>query len=159
MEKMVEMLIELMIKMMVGSGIILIPILLVFLVRVIGDISYYNNFNTGGYSQDFTYQGVSSNQGSRREDYYHDFDFKLKDTNQPDYKSEDPKGYYKILEVDYNAGHKEIVTAYHRVAKKYHPDIHPETEVFANEMMKKINLAKEVLTDPIKRAEYDQEWK
>jgi len=119
------------------------------------ETSYYSS----GYSQESTYQGFSSNQAHRREDYYHDFDF-----NQLGYKeaclvSEDPKGYYKILEVDYNADHKEILIAYHRMAKKYHPDIHPENEDYANEMMKKINLAKEVLTDPIKRAEYDYEWK
>ena len=128
---------------------------LIDLVGIIGDTSYFNS----GYSQGFTQQGFSSNQNNRREDYYQDFDFKFEDANQPYFQIKDPKGYYKVLEVDYNASQEEMKSAYRRLAKEYHSDLHPENKVYWDEMMKKINLAKEVLTDPIKRVEYDQEWK
>ncbi|MCB0292552.1 MAG: DnaJ domain-containing protein [Calditrichaeota bacterium] len=71
------------------------------------------------------------------------------------------KDYYKILGVGKNATLEEIKKAYHRLAKAYHPDKNPGDRS-AEEKLKEINEAKEVLTDPEKRKLYDQfgnDWK
>ncbi len=65
------------------------------------------------------------------------------------------KDFYKILGVDRNASQEEIKRAYFNLAKKYHPDRNPGNKE-AEEKMKEINEAYEVLRDPKKRREYDQ---
>ncbi len=71
--------------------------------------------------------------------------------------------YYKILGVDRNAAEKEIKSAYRRLARKWHPDLHPaDRKAEAEEKFKQINEAYEVLRDPEKRAKYDRlgsRWK
>ena len=62
--------------------------------------------------------------------------------------------YYDILEVSENSSYEVISGAYKALTKKYHPDVSVDT--FANEKMKQINLAYEVLSDPAKRADYDK---
>jgi len=65
--------------------------------------------------------------------------------------------YYKILGIDRNATDKEIKSAYRRLAKKWHPDLQPpEKKKEAEEQIKRINEAYEALSDPQKRAKYDQ---
>ena len=68
--------------------------------------------------------------------------------------------YYEILGLGKNATDEEIKSAYRRLAKKYHPDLYttkPEAErKEAEEMFKKINHAYQVLSDPQKKAAYDQ---
>lgn len=64
------------------------------------------------------------------------------------------KDYYKILGVDKNADEKAIKSAYRKLAKKYHPDLHPNDHV-AQEKFKEINEAYEVLSDGDKRKKYD----
>jgi ribosomal protein L37AE/L43A len=61
--------------------------------------------------------------------------------------------YYKILEVDKNATQDEIKRAFRRLANVYHPDANPKAE--AHEKFKKINEANEVLSNPVRRASYD----
>jgi DnaJ-class molecular chaperone len=61
------------------------------------------------------------------------------------------KDYYKILEVSENAGADEIKKAYRNLAFRYHPDRSTGNE----EMMKEINEAYAVLSNPVKRNEYD----
>jgi len=65
------------------------------------------------------------------------------------------KDYYAILGVSRNATDKEIKQAYRRLARKYHPDVNPGDKS-AEEKFKEISEAYEVLSDPEKRAKYDQ---
>lgn len=71
--------------------------------------------------------------------------------------------YYEVLGVDRNAGEKEIKSAYRKLARKWHPDLHPPAEKEkAEEQFKRINEAYEVLKDPEKRKRYDRlgsRWK
>ncbi len=65
----------------------------------------------------------------------------------------DSKGYYAVLGVPEKASYKEIRHAYRRLARKYHPDRNSSS--LAEEMIKKINAAFEVLSDETKRSQYD----
>ncbi|NMP24003.1 DnaJ C-terminal domain-containing protein [Sulfobacillus harzensis] len=64
-----------------------------------------------------------------------------------------PKDYYQVLEVDEKADQATIKKAYHRLARKYHPDVSGKA---GEEKFKEINEAYEALSDPKKRAEYDR---
>ena len=66
----------------------------------------------------------------------------------------DSKGYYAAFGVSEKANYKEIRHAYRRLARKYHPD--RNSSAFAEEMIKKINAAFEVLSDETKRSQYDR---
>lgn len=65
------------------------------------------------------------------------------------------KDYYKVLGVSRKADDKEIKQAYRNLAKKYHPDANPNN-ASAEAKFKEINEAYVVLSDPQKRAQYDQ---
>ena len=65
------------------------------------------------------------------------------------------KDYYKVLGVERNAGKDEIKRAYRKLALKTHPDRNPGNKK-AEEQFKDINEAYQVLSDPEKRARYDQ---
>lgn len=62
--------------------------------------------------------------------------------------------YYEILGVDKKANADEIKKAYRKLAKKYHPDLHPDDKE-ASKKFAKINEAYEVLSDENKRKQYD----
>lgn len=64
------------------------------------------------------------------------------------------KDYYEILGVSKNADEKEIKSAYRKLAKKYHPDLHQGDEAAA-EKFKEVSEAYEVLSDKDKRKKYD----
>jgi hypothetical protein len=64
------------------------------------------------------------------------------------------KDPYKILQIDPNADPEVIEAAYKSLAKKYHPD--NNTGLLSEERMKDINWAREILTDPVKRKEWDR---
>jgi curved DNA-binding protein len=65
------------------------------------------------------------------------------------------KDYYKTLGVNKNATDKEIKSAFRKLARKYHPDVNPD-DPQAEARIKEINEAYEVLSDPEKRAKYDE---
>ena len=65
------------------------------------------------------------------------------------------KDYYKTLGVDKSADQKTIKKAFRKLAKQYHPDLHPDDKK-AHEKFKEINEAYEVLSDPKKKQTYDQ---
>jgi curved DNA-binding protein CbpA len=62
--------------------------------------------------------------------------------------------YYEVLGVEPDASAEEIKRAYHRLAFQCHPDRNQKSEE-AHEEMETINEAYAVLSDPIKRREYD----
>ncbi len=64
--------------------------------------------------------------------------------------------FYKILQVDPEADPDVIEAAYKRLARKYHPDLNKSPD--ANQRMKEINLAYEVLGDEGRRLEYHEQW-
>ena len=69
--------------------------------------------------------------------------------------------YYKILGVDKNIPQKDVRAAYRKRAKQFHPDLHPN-DPKAKAKFQALNEAYDVISDPDKRAKYDQygeQWK
>jgi len=67
----------------------------------------------------------------------------------------DSLGYYAILGVSQSTNFQEIKKSYRKLAKKYHPD--KNKSPLAEETIKKINEAFEILSDRRKRKQYDLE--
>jgi curved DNA-binding protein CbpA len=63
------------------------------------------------------------------------------------------KDYYKILGVDSKASDKDIKIAYHKLAKKHHPDLNQGK---TTDMFKEMSAAYDILSDPSKRKLYDE---
>ena len=65
------------------------------------------------------------------------------------------RDYYEVLGVERGAGEDSLKKSYRRLAMKYHPDRNPD-DAQAEERFKEAKEAYEVLSDPQKRAAYDQ---
>ncbi len=65
------------------------------------------------------------------------------------------RDYYEVLGISKGASDDEIKRAYRKMAKQYHPDLHPD-DPEAAEKFKEVNEANDVLSDPQKRQRYDQ---
>ncbi len=65
--------------------------------------------------------------------------------------------YYNLLEVSNTATNHQIKIAYRKLAQKHHPDRCQTTE--AEEMMKLLNEAKDILLNAHHRTEYDEQLK
>ncbi|MGL4792085.1 MAG: DnaJ domain-containing protein, partial [Anaerotignaceae bacterium] len=63
--------------------------------------------------------------------------------------------FYDVLGISKGASDSEIKKAYRKMAKQYHPD-NNQGDKAAEEKMKEVNKAYEVLSDSDKRAKYDQ---
>jgi len=66
------------------------------------------------------------------------------------------KDYYKILKVARDADDNGLKKAYRKAAMKWHPDKNPDNREEAEAKFKEISEAYDVLSDPQKRAVYDQ---
>jgi molecular chaperone DnaJ len=64
------------------------------------------------------------------------------------------RDYYEILGVPRDASTEDIKIAFRKLARQFHPDVSKEPD--AEEKFKEINEAYGVLSDPQKRARYDQ---
>ncbi|XP_008548000.1 dnaJ homolog subfamily C member 3 [Microplitis demolitor] len=82
----------------------------------------------------------------------------LLQTAQQRQKMSESRDYYKILGVARNAPKKDIVKAYRKAAQTWHPDNFQDGEEKKRAEKKFIDIAaaKEVLTDPEKRAKFDR---
>ncbi|WNZ47911.1 J domain-containing protein [Leptolyngbya boryana CZ1] len=65
------------------------------------------------------------------------------------------RNYYEILGVNNSAPAEDIKRAYRRLARQYHPDLNPGNKT-AEEKFKALSEAYGVLSDPQKRAKYDE---
>ena len=63
--------------------------------------------------------------------------------------------HYQTLGVNRTASAEDIRKAYRDLARKYHPDLHPDDDA-AKEKFKKVQTAFDVLNDPSKREMYDR---
>ena len=65
------------------------------------------------------------------------------------------RDYYEVLGLQKGASEEEIKKAYRRLAKEYHPDLHPGDKE-AEAKFKEVNEAYEILSNSEKKARYDQ---
>ena len=65
----------------------------------------------------------------------------------------DGANYYEVLEISRYANQLEIKSAFRRLARRYHPD---RNSTVSDDIMKNINIAFEILSDPGKRQQYDE---
>ena len=64
--------------------------------------------------------------------------------------------HYDNLQVSWKASPEVIRAAYKSLVQKWHPDRHPDKREEAERVLRIINQAYEVLSDPIQRERHDQ---
>lgn len=62
---------------------------------------------------------------------------------------------YAVLGIPRGADQRQVRRAYRRLAKRYHPDLHPDITTTVG--MQRVNEAWEILSNPARRAAYDAE--
>ncbi len=67
----------------------------------------------------------------------------------------DKRDYYEVLGLNKGASEDELKKGYRNMAKKYHPDANPDNHE-AEAKFKEVSEAYQVLSDPQKKAAYDQ---
>jgi DnaJ family protein C protein 7 len=100
----------------------------------------------------YDYQRVKDNDHSNTDVH------KLLEESKKEESKAKKRDYYKLLELDRNAGENEIRKAYKKLALKWHPDRNSESEEsqkMAEKMFRDINDAYSVLSDPKKKQMYD----
>ncbi len=65
------------------------------------------------------------------------------------------RDYYEVLGLKKGASEEEIKKAYRKLAKEYHPDLHPDDRE-AEARFKELGEAYAVLSNPEARQKYDQ---
>jgi curved DNA-binding protein CbpA len=63
---------------------------------------------------------------------------------------------YATFGIPRDASERQVKDAYRRLAKRYHPDLHPHAET--TERMQGVNQAWEILSSPVRRARYDADF-
>ena len=76
---------------------------------------------------------------------------------QAEKKKADHVNYYAELGVDEKATHEEIIQAYKKCVRKYHPDQFSDKQkkAEAEQKMKRVNIAYDIIGDEQKRRNYD----
>lgn len=69
------------------------------------------------------------------------------------------KDYYKILDIPFEASDVEIKSAYRKMARLFHPDMHPEDAESYTAKFQEITAAYETLSDDYKKEVYDQKYR
>lgn len=64
--------------------------------------------------------------------------------------------FYQILKLSQTANENEIKSSYKKLVKQYHPDLYVGDKDFAEQKIKEINEAYEILSNPQTKAEYDE---
>ncbi len=67
--------------------------------------------------------------------------------------------YYKLLGISYDSDIKKIKSTYRKLVQEFHPDVHPGFEEVYPKKIVEINVAYEILSNPVKREKYDLEYK
>jgi curved DNA-binding protein CbpA len=70
--------------------------------------------------------------------------------------TEEPRDYYQVLEIDREATDEEVRKAYRRLAVRWHPDKNPDNPQLAEKRFKEVSEAYQILSDPVKRADYNK---
>lgn len=66
--------------------------------------------------------------------------------------------YYDLLDIPFGASRKDVTAAFRKAMKEWHPDtVQAGSREKAEEFAKRLNLAYSVLSDPVRRQEYDQQ--
>ena len=63
--------------------------------------------------------------------------------------------YYSILRIAQNATQRDIKVAYRKLVQAHHPDVNKDGN---DDLIKRINVAYETLSDPVKRDQYDNRF-
>lgn len=87
------------------------------------------------------------------EDNFDDDEEESASARVPDLDEDD---LYSVLTIPRDASSEDIVQAYRRLSRVYHPDKHMENKDKAQEMFGKIKKAYEVLSNPARRAVYNE---